>query len=254
MNLKFEVENMIIRQKKSSNHQQNNLDNLFCSFVFTSPEWKFIEKYAIFWSRKGKSTIRYIGKGTKGQCEIPQMILNDLHFYIQVYANDDVKTQKLKVFTLQDIPTQKKHGYHEKNNLNDFFLQMEKKIDNIIYDDGKLLVYSNNRLIRSIDIVDDKLMARIISNIAPQLIVNIAISPDSDLPVSSKLVYHALQDKVDIASLSDIAFTGSYNDLIDVPNEFQPLPHTHISEDIENWDETIEEDLDDFIDSLIEKL
>ena len=254
MNLKFEIEDMVLRQKKSSTHKKNDLDNLFCSFVFTTPEWKHIDKYAVFWNRKGKSTIRYLGKGIKEQCDLPEIVLNDLFFHVQVYANDDVYTQKLKVFTLEDVPVEKKHGHHEKKFLNDFFKKMDKKIDNIIYDDGKFLIYANNKLIKSIDIVDEKLISNILNGIAPQIIVDMAISENSDLPVSSRLVYQALQEKVDKDSLAQVAYTGSYNDLTDIPDSFTPSPHTHQSDDIENWNDSIEEDLDSFVEDLIENL
>ena len=256
MNLKFEVEDMILRQKKSSNHKKNDLDNLFCSFVFTTPEWKHIEKYAVFWNRKGKSTVRYLGRGISERCDLPNMVLNDLFFYVQVYANDEVQTQKTKVFVFEDVPTHEsmKKERHKKKILNDFFKKMESKIDNIVYDDGKFLVYANNKLLQTIDVVDEALITRIVTGIAPQLVVDNAISEDSDLPVSSKLVYQALQNKVDISSLPPVALTGSFNDLTDIPEEFNPAPHMHQADDIENWDDSVEEDFDNFIDNLIKNL
>lgn len=256
MNLKFEIEDMILKQKKSFNFKKNDLDNLFCSFVFTTPEWKHIEKYAVFWNRKGKSTVRYLGNGIKEQCALPEMVLNDLFFYIQVYANDDVYTHKLKVYTLEDVPTKNhcKKEHQKKKSLDDFFRQMEQKIDNIIYDNGKFLIYANNKLINSIDVIDDALISRIITGVAPEFVVQNTLSEDSDLPVSSRVVYQALQNKVDINSLPPVAITGNYNDLIDIPTEFPPIAHTHSSNDIEDWEDSIDEDLDSFIDNLIEKL
>lgn len=253
MNFNFEVNNMILRQKKSQTKLPDDLNNLFCSFTFTTPEWKHLEKYVIFWNRKGKSTIRYLGKGSKERCPLPEMVLNDLHFIIQVYANDDVYTQKLKVFTHQDVEISHHHNKN-KQEIYDFFKKMENKIDNIVYDEGKFLIYANNTLIKSIDVVDEGLVSRILTNIAPQLVVDTAISEDSDLPVSSRLVYEALQEKVSLSDLSIVAQTGSYNDLTDIPTEFNPAPHTHLKEDIEDFDESVDEDFDDFIDELILKL
>lgn len=250
MNFKFEVEDMILRQKKSSNHK-NDFDNLFCSFVFTTPEWKHIEKYAIFWNRKGKSTIRYLGKGVNERCELPEMVLNDLHFFVQVYANDDVFTQKLKVFTQKDVPIKEKK--HDKKHLNDFFSKMETKIDNIVYDDGKFLVYADNKLIKSIDVVDSKLIARILEGIAPQFIIDEAADSE-DLPISIKVIYRALREKVDVGDLAMVAFSGDYNDLENVPTTFTPSEHTHNSEDIIDLEDSVEQDFDDFLDDLIESL
>lgn len=257
MNLKFEVEDMILRQKKTSSNHNSDLDNLFCSFVFTTPNWKHIEKYAIFWNRKGKSTIRYIGKGMKETCELPETVLNDLYFYVQVYANEDIFTQKQKVFLLKDIEKEKKPQYRcytEKEKIKDFFKENGKNIDNIIYDNGNFLIYSNNKLIKTIDVVDEKLIARLLHGLTPKLIFDTALNENSDLPISCKLVYQALKNKVDLTDLPLVAVTGKYEDLEDIPSEFPPSEHTHQSNDIEDWTDSIEEDFDDFIDNLILKL
>ena len=255
MNFEFEVEDNILRQKNHHKKSKQDLDNLFCSFVFTTQNWKHIDKYAVFWNRKGKSTIRYISKGVKGTCELPEMVLNDLYFYVQVYANDNVLTQKLKVFALEDVPKKPKKGHcKEKKELNDFFEKKGKGIDNIVYDNGKFLIYSNNQLIKTIDVVDEQLMARILNGITPSLIFDTATSESSDLPIACKLVYKALKEKVNLGDLSIVAFTGDYNDLDNIPSEFPSAPHTHITDDITDFDSSVEEDFDDFIDILIQNL
>lgn len=251
MNLKFEVEDRILRQKNSRHHHKD-LDNLFCSFVFTTPDWKHIEKYAIFWNRKGKSTIRSLGNGMRTQCPIPKMVLNDLYFKVQVYANDRVLTQKLKVFTYDDIPVDDDRD--SKKILNHFFKKMEQKIDNIVYDDNKLLVYINNELVKTIDVVDEGLLDKIFNGLAPQFIVDQALSADSDLPISSKAVYAALEEKLDRTSLPAVALTGDYNDLNNIPEYFPPEQHTHSTDDIENWDDSVENDLENLLDNLIDEL
>lgn len=251
LNFKFEVEDMILSQKKSCHHTQNDIDNLFCSFVFTTPEWKHIEKYAVFWNRKGKSTVRYLGTGVQERCELPEIVLNDLHFFVQVYANDDVYTQKLKVFTQKDVPIKKKK--QDKKQLNEFFTQMENKIDNIVYDNGKFLVYANNKLVNSIDVIDEKLMSRILEGLAPQFIIDEAAESE-DLPISVKIIYKALRDKVDIGDLALVAFTGDYNDLENKPESFPVEEHTHNSNDIIDLEDSVEQDFDDFLDDLIESL
>lgn len=253
MNFEFEVEGNILRQK-SHKKSKNDLDNLFCSFVFTTPNWKHIEKYAIFWNRKGKSTIRYIDKGMKGICELPEMVSNDLYFYVQVYANDEILTQKLKVFVFDKATKKPKKPCYEEENLNVFFKKMEGQIDYIKYDGGNFLIYSKNKLVKKIDIVDEQLMSRILNGITPEFIIKIATSDESDLPISCKLVYKALREKVNKTDLPLVAITGSYNDLEDIPTEFPPTPHTHISNDVVDFDISVDKDLKDFIVDLIECL
>lgn len=104
MTLKFEINNNIIRKGHSDYIPNDDSGDLFASFVFNTKDWKHLEKYAIFWNRKGKSTIRYITDKSHGSCPVPHMALDDLYFYVQVYANDDMFTQKLKVYNY-DCPT-----------------------------------------------------------------------------------------------------------------------------------------------------
>ena len=257
MDFDFTIDGETIQQIKQKNNQNENLGTPFCNFHFLTSNWKHLEKYAIFWTRKGKSTIRYITKRMTGKCQIPEMILNDLFFYIQIYANDKAVTNKIKVFTLKDatnVEEQYQNQCFEKERIDDFLKEMENKIDEIIYDDGKILIFYNNKLIRKIDLVDEKLIERILKGVAPKLVVETATQQNSDLPISSKMVFTLLKTKVNITDLASVAFTGDYNDLNNIPNKFPPTAHKHQTNDIENWDDTFDEDLGDFIDDLIENI
>lgn len=252
MNLKFEVEDGILRYKKPHNNIHTDSDGFFSSFVFTTLGWKHIDKYAIFWDKTGKSFIRYLGKGMREQCPTPKEILGESYFFVQIYANENMKTQKIKVFIYDKVSPH--HKKENKKCLNKFLKQMEHKIDNIIYEDNKLLIYSDNSLIKTIDIVDEGLLAKIVTGGAPQFIIDNVLSEESEHPVSNKIIYEALQNKANIDSLSTVAFTGDYNDLINKPTSLPVEGHTHQSVDITNWDDSIEEDFNSFIDNLIENL
>lgn len=252
MNFNFEVEEKILRQKKSHKKCGKETDSIFCSFTFTTSEWKYLEKYVVFWDRDGTSYVRYLGKGKKVRCPIPKEILQDLYFTVQVYANDEVFTTKLKVFVKEDIPI--KDDSYSKKMINMFFEKMEHKIDNIVYDDNKLLIYANNKLIKTINIADEALFRKIFSEGAPEYIVDTLLSETSSSPVANKTIYRALEEKLDKTSVAPVAYTGSYNDLTDIPEEFPPAAHQHMSDDIVNLDSSLNEEVDDFIDELIEQL
>lgn len=252
MNLKFEISDKVLHYKKPRNNIHTDSDGLFSSFVFTTPEWKHLEKYAIFWDKNGKSFIQYLGRPNNTKCPIPKEILNQLFFYVQVYANEQIKTQKLKVFIYDEIP--KEHHKCCKKDIEDFFDKTDKEIDNIIYDDNKLLIYSHNRLIKTINIIDEQLIAKIITQTAPKFIIDEVLSENSENPVANKAIYQALQKKPNINLLSDVAFTGDYNDLINKPTALPAADHTHQSEDITNWDETVSEDLEELIIKLTNSL
>ena len=202
MNFEFEIQNKTLKQKESYHHHNEDFNDLFCSFTFITKEWKHLEKYVIFWNKENKSTIYSLGTGQKGQCPIPKMILNDSFFYIQIYANDNIVTQKLKI-------------YHSKKKSKHSFKDTENKIDNIVYYDNKLLFYANNKLKKTIDIVDNSLIDKIIG------------------------------DKIPV--VSEVATTGSYNDLIDIPSEYPPIEHTHYTSDIIDFEEAIEDNIENYI-------
>lgn len=60
---------------------------------------------------------------------------------------------------------------------------------------------------------------------------------------------HVISDTDDI-QLANVAYSGDYNDLINIPTEFIPTVHTHTSEDISN----LTNDIDENIDFLLYKL
>ena len=149
MHLKFKVKGNKIERK---NIQVLASSKSKCSFSF-SKEWASIEKYVIFWNKKEKSIIEYLGKGDECKCKMPKEILKDNVFSIQVYANDNLVTQKLKLGAIPDgytISRKNKCTYDNKDPeviLYQVFAQLESKIDNILYNNGFLECYANNKLV-----------------------------------------------------------------------------------------------------------
>lgn len=241
MNFDFEIENTVLRQKHKGDERH---ENFLCFFCFKTPEWKYLEKYAIFWNDKGKSTIRYLGRNSKTSCPIPENILQSSSFILQIYANENVFTQKLDVNPHKKIH-RKKRKHHEKK---------ITKIDDITYEDNHLLIYSDNELVKKINIVDSNLLMKVITSQAPDFIIDKVLSPNSEHAIANKTIYQALLTKSNIDELSKVAFSGNYNDLDNIPETFTPKKHDHFSKDIRDFDDSIDEDLEEFIDILLEKL
>lgn len=242
MSLKFEIENMELKQRPSKKE-----DNLFCSFLFTTPEWKSVEKYAIFWNRQNKSTIKYLGTKRKATCPLPESLLSDLYFYVQIYSNESIQTKKVKVYT-HTMPD----CYHKMKRKKDKKIAING-IDDIKYENNQLLLYANGNLQDTIDIIDDGLIQRVLSGFAPEFIIDTTLSPNSTNPLANKTIYLLLNKKIEKGELSPIAFSGSFNDLIDVP-DFAPLEHTHDSEDINDLENSIEPNLNNLLEILTNEL
>ena len=56
------------------------------------------------------------------------------------------------------------------------------------------------------------------------------------------------------STLADVAFTGSYNDLVDVPETFAPSPHHHNSEDIDDLEMVDDGNTDNLLSALINEI
>lgn len=238
MYLNFEItNNKITRRNLEDDYENKNK----CLFFFNTEEWNHLEKYAIFWTDKNKSIIRYLGKGCQLQCQIPEE-LTDV-FSIQVYANDEIKTNKITIGTTIKQPKEKCKKPVKKCDTNtifyDIYQQLEQKIDSIKYIDNTFYIYSSNKLIKSVNLYDKDLMKKIIENN-----IDIQLSPDSDNAVQNKVIYNELNKKENSANLSRVARTGDYNDLQNKPTEFYPSRHMHTKEDLINFDYNVDEDIE----------
>ena len=74
MDLKFEIKNNQILRK---NIQVLASEKTKCHFTFSTKEWWELEKYVIFWTKKEKSIIKYLGKGKKCECKIPEELIKE---------------------------------------------------------------------------------------------------------------------------------------------------------------------------------
>lgn len=249
MYLNFEINNNIIKKKNiEDDYEYKNQ----CSFFFHSKEWNHLEKYAIFWTDKNKSIIRYLGEGCQLQCQIPEE-LTDV-FSIQVYANDNIKTNKIEIGTTIKQPKEKCKKPIKKCDTNtifyDIYQQLEQKIDSIKYIDNTFYIYSSNKLIKSVNLYDKDLMKKIIEDEIIKINIDTQLSPDSDNAVQNKTIYNELNKKENSANLSKIARTGDYNDLKNIPTEFNPKHHNHVVVDVVDYEENIDIDLNALLDIL----
>ena len=155
MGLKFEIRHKEILRK---NIQVLASKKSKCYFTFQTKEWWKLDKYVIFWTDKGKSIIKYLGKGKQCECDIPEKIMEKNLFSIQVYADDEHTTQKLKIGAIPEgytISTPQKCKKKKKKYNNDdpevilynVFSRLETKIDNIVYEGGYLKCYGDKVLL-----------------------------------------------------------------------------------------------------------
>jgi len=243
MYLSFEITNNKIKRKNiEDDYQEKNQ----CNFFFESKEWRYIEKYVIFWTEKNKSIIRYLGEGCNLACVIPEEI--DDIFSIQVYATDNIKTNKIQIGTTRKEPQKEcKKPIKKCNTTNifyDIYQQLEQKIDSIKYVDNTFYIYSSNKLIKSVELYDKDLLKKLIEDQLIKLNVDSELSKESENPLQNKVIYEELNKKENSNSLSRVSRTGDYNDLNNKPNEFPPSKHTHSKEDLDDFDISVDTDIE----------
>lgn len=246
MYLEFEIKNNQIKRKNIEGDYKNKKQ---CCFSFLTKEWKHKEKYVIFWTENNKSIIRSLGHKSHSKCKIPKELTNI--FSIQVYANDNLYTNKLKIGTtikekqnVKKKPCKKINKCSTDNILYDIYQQLEQKVDSVKYIDNVLYIYSSNKLIKTVDLYDKNLIQKLIDDELISINIDSELSETSINALQNKVIYNELNKKEDSKNLSKVARTGDYSDLNNLPTDFKPSKHMHTKEDLINFDYDVDEDIE----------
>lgn len=225
MNLDFIVKNQILSRNDEKVIANKSKNYLVCNFSFLSEDWRGIEKFAIFKDENSSAYNVNLGTSCKCSCTPPSDVLSGDFFRITVYGcyEGNLITTTEKTVAMLDS------GYtcniqSPCDNGEDVFGQifdlLNSKIEDIVYDDDSLLIYSNGQLVNTISIFSQDLV----------------------------------NDLLDTFNLSTLAFTGSYDDLNDVPETFPPSQHEHMTEDILDFENNVEGDMDLLLISLTDNI
>ena len=250
----FEVKNNRIERKNTNENQLEYIDPKICYFKFTTKEWSRKEKYVIFWTEKNKSIIKSLGSKCKAKINTAKDI-NPKKFTIQVYINEDIKTNKYSIGIPFNNEKQEKQCIKPKTAslIYEVYKQLDKKIDNILYIDNTLNFYSEDKIIKSIDLVNKDLIEKILEG-KIDLSIDDELSLESKNAVENKVITEELNKKQDISKLPKVAQTGDYNDLENIPTEFNPKHHNHVVVDVVDYEENIEFDLGRLLDNLYDEI
>lgn len=224
MILEFRVGHDILKKNNSTSATEQSGDYYKCKFFMDRHVWKNTILSAVFMNDTG-----YIETVPLGECDELLTCIVPAHIasgeYFSLYITDNViKTNTISI-------TLKNYHYRTRPKCNviaDIYDHINTKIDSIIFENYQLKCYSNG-------VLTDVIYLGNVDENEVRDWVNEELSTFK-------------------GTISSVALTGSYNDLIDVPTEFIPAAHTHQSEDIENWADTVDEDISNFIDDLIENL
>jgi len=224
MILEFTVGKDILKRRGKPPVIDQNLDYYKCKF-YLKEMWKGAILSVTF-----MNDIGYIETVDLGEydevltCLLPARIALGEYFSFYIQSNDNRKTNTVSVALTNHYQEPEKKC----NIVSEIFEQIDEKIDDIIYENFQLKCYNKGKLKNVI----------YLGNIDEELI--------------SELV----QTNFDTLSsmLATVAFTGSYEDLIDVPETFTPSPHEHLTSDVTDFDDTSDEKTDKLLTFLIKKV
>lgn len=152
MDLKFTIENQILLRKDKSVIVNKSIDYVICHFKFLSEDWRDIEKFAIFKSERGEAYNVNLGTGCDCSCMPPADVLNGSFFRVSVYGGNRITTTEKTVVLLESGYTSdiKNPSADEVDVFTQIYDTLNKKIEDITFDDGSLKLYVDNKLVKVI--------------------------------------------------------------------------------------------------------
>lgn len=263
MDLEFEVNNQILRKVETEEElilYNYNYNQYNCIFTFNNDEdslWKDIDKFVIFSDNWDNVCRVHLGEEDVCECLVPSSMLNSSYFRVAVYGGDLVSTNNVAIPLLMS-------GYIDPSNpdylhnwvygvQNDIFVEIFKKINarvhHILYADKCLYLYNERELLESVYLpfITNEESFNLVQSIVENYFGTIPLATvDSDGLLSS-----TDKQKLDeLENLSNVAWTGDYNDLENIPSEFTPKHHEHFVVDVTDYEDKFDIDLNSLLDLL----
>lgn len=240
MDLEFTVTNQILKKVETEEELElynYNYNQYNCIFTFNNDEnslWNDVDKFVIFRDSWDNTCTVHLGEEDTCECLIPSSMLNGNYFRIAIYGGDLVSTNSVSIPLLMS-------GYIDPNNPDyihswvygvqkdifvEIFNHINTTLNSISYEDKCLNLYSKNGLIESIYL------------------------PFVTEAETSTIARHVAEEYFGNLQLSEVAWSGDYEDLLNVPSEFTPKHHEHMIVDVVDYDDNIDIDLNTLLDLL----
>lgn len=270
MNLKFTVNNQILKIETEEELElyNYNYNQYNCIFSFNTDEeslWKDVDKFVIFRDSWDNACTVHLGEGDVCECLIPSVVLNGTFFRVALYGGDLVSTNNVSLPLLMS-------GYIDPNNPDyiqswvygiqkDIFVEIFKHLNititNISYDNKCLNLYTEKGLADSIylPLVTEDESRTIARDIVEEFFHEIPIATTEN----DGLLSHNDKQKLDnvderLSNISTVGYTGEYNDLLNIPSDFNPKQHEHYVVDVVDYDDNIDLDLNTLLDRLSDEI
>jgi len=225
MILEFSVGHDILKRNSSPSVVDQNTGYYKCKFFPKKELWSGRELNATFINDLGYIETVKLGEYAELlTCLVPTRIASGGYFRLYIFSEDHIKTNTISVA----LTNHYQKAEEKCNVISEIFAQVNEKIDDIVYENYQLKFYSDGTLK---DVI-------YLGNIDEDLVINL------------------VKEEIDTfrSTLATVAFTGSYNDLVDVPESFPPSKHSHMTDDVEDFEEADQNNLDKLLSTLKNEL
>jgi len=214
VNLNFQIEKQILTRTDGNVIVNKSKNYLKCIFTFKSDEWDYITKFAIFKDSWGHAHKIFLGREDVCECMVPNGVLRGTNFKVSVYAGDLITTNELNVIL---IPSGYTTNFTSPEGFDekDVFVEIFEELDSKVDN----VIHEGNMLYCY----------------AGDVVI-------CEVPLIS------------LDDLSDVAISGDFTDLINVPSKFPPMSHAHQTKDISDFEDNVEGDMDLLLISLTDKI
>ena len=157
MELKFKITNQLLKRKDKEEIVQKCRNLIIASFTF-SDEWNDQDKFVIFKDSHDRTTTMRLGKTLVETCVVPSGVLKGRYFTVSVYAGDLITTNAVTIYLLNSTYENQRschnprHRHYEKDIFVEIFESLESKVDDIVFSDDSLQFWGNDELIQSISL------------------------------------------------------------------------------------------------------
>lgn len=258
MDLEFEINGSILKRVDTCENLVNKNYNLYnCVFRFEeNSDWSGLDKFVIF--RDGWENpylIRLDGDSNVLNCLVPDCVLDGTYFKVSVFAGELLSTNNVSVYLIESGYSDGFYNVCNGKNKDVFveiFDELDKNVDNIIYDEECkcFRLFNKDKLLKSVS------LPFITQNDAEIICDRVLSEYVEDIPLATNINKGLMSsaDKNKLDNLKVVALSGDYNDLNNIPNEFNPISHNHIMRDVTDYDENISFDLNNMLDYLYDEI
>lgn len=150
--IQFKTENQLLKRTDKERIVDHSKNIIKAKFTIGGEVWDNVDKFAIFTDAFDNKTTVHLGSESICSCVVPASCLKTSFFKITVYGGDLILTNSVTIPLMESSYTKKHHDCDSgsKDIFVEIFDSLKSKIDNIVFADNCLHIFSNGSLVDSV--------------------------------------------------------------------------------------------------------